>query len=252
MTNGNFTDEQLMAFADGEADETRASAIREAMATDPLLTRRIDMFRESSRLAGMALPLEPVSSDLEARIRAMAAKAKGAAAPAELGAAQRVRVTANDNAPWWRLPLAASIVFALGLGGGYMLRGETLSEQSTVSIAGLMDRELQSALETVPSGNETAVSGGKFRAIASFKNRDSNVCREFEKDSGSPLSVVGVACHENGRWSVNTVVASGQNAQGYAPASSLEAIDAYVEAIGAQAMMTPDEEREALRAFIKP
>lgn len=249
MTGNTFTDEQVMAFADGEADGVTAAAIAAAAKADPQLAQRIDRFLESRRLVKMAMPLEPVPMDLEAKIRAMALKSQADTGPAGSAAQPAHPIVANDNAPRWRLPLAASILFALGLGGGYLMRGEQQLDPASVNIAGLMDSELKSALETVPSGAETTVSGGKFRAIASFRDNNSSLCREFEKDRGTDLSFVGVACHTNGAWSVNTVIASAQTGDGYAPASSLDAIDAFIASIGAGEMLTAAEEQAALKAI---
>lgn len=249
MTGNTYTDEQVMAFADGEADGVTAGAIAAAAKADPQLAQRIDRFRESRRLAKMAMPLEPVPMDLEAKIRAMALKSQADTGPTGNTALPMRPVVANDNAPRWRLPLAASILFALGLGGGYLMRGELATDPASVNIAGLLDSELKSALETVPSGAETSVSGGKFRAIASFRDSKSNLCREFEKDRGTDLSFVGVACHTNGAWSVNTVIASAPAGDGYAPASSLDAIDAFMASIGASEPLPPDEEKAALSAI---
>ena len=249
MTGNTYTDEQVMAFADGEADGVTAAAIAAAAKADPQLAQRIDRFRESRRLVKLAMPLEPVPMDLEAKIRAMALKSQADTGPTGSMAQPTRPLVANDNAPRWRIPLAASILFALGLGGGYLMRGEMASDPASVNIAGLLDSELKSALESIPSGSEIAVSGGKFRAIASFRDSKSNLCREFEKDRGTDQSFVGVACHSNGAWSVNTVIASAQTGDGYAPASSLDAIDAFIAAIGAGETLSADEEQAALKAI---
>lgn len=238
-----------MAYADGEANAQDASEIVAAAAADPEVERRISMFRNSRRLAKSAMPLEPVPMDLEAKIRAMAQKAQAAAGPAAEPAQTRVLPVANDNAPRWRMPLAACILFALGIGSGYMIRGTGAPQPGDVNIAGLIDGQLKMALESVASGGELSVDDGKFRAIASFRDAKSNFCREFERDRGTDLSYVGVACHTGGTWSVNTVIASGQTSEGYAPASSLDAIDAYIAAIGASDLMAPEEEQAALAAI---
>lgn len=246
MTAPKFKEEELMAFADGEADETLSAAIRSAAIADETIQHKIDAFRESRRLAKLSMPLAPVDADLEARIRAMAQKS------AQTTPSQIQVSAANDNRTRWQIPLAASIFFALGLGGGYLFKSQTGAVAPGINIAGLMDSELKSALESIASGSEIAVPDGKFRAIASFRDSGARLCREFERDTGSQLSIVGVACHENGSWSVDTIVASGQTSDGYAPASSLEAIDAYMASIGAQAPLDQAGESTALKELAKP
>jgi hypothetical protein len=59
---------------------------------------------------------------------------------------------------------------------------------------------------------------------------------------------VAVACHGGGAWDVPFTVAAGQADGGYAPASSLEALDAYLAAVGAGPPLEPAAEREALSA----
>jgi hypothetical protein len=254
MGADSFTEEQLMSFADGEAAAGDAAAISAAAATDAALRRKIDFYRQSREVAQQAMPLAPVPADLEARIRAMADQSRALGEKSQPKAAiQTLPRPANDNAGgWWRMPLAASVLFAFGLGGGFLLGRDSAVNGGAVNVAGLLDQELRQSLETVPSGGESQIAGGKFRAIASFRSKDGSFCREFEKDSGSNLAVVGVACNKDGAWSVNTIVASTQTDEGYAPASSLEAIDAYMAAIGAGETLPLAEEKASLDALKKP
>jgi hypothetical protein len=254
MGADSFTEEQLMSFADGEASAGDTAAISAAAAADAVLRRKIEFYRQSRELAQQVMPLAPVSADLEARIRAMADKSRSLGEKSQPKAAlQTLPQPANDNAGgWWHMPLAASLLFAFGLGGGFLLGREGAVETGGVSVAGLLDQELRQSLDTVPAGSEFALASGKFRAIASFRAKDGRLCREFEKDSGSNLAVVGVACNKSGAWSVETIVASGQTDEGYAPASSLEAIDAYMSAIGAGEPLPPADEKAALDALKTP
>jgi anti-sigma factor RsiW len=251
MSADGFTEEQLMSYADGEASERDAAAIGVAAAMDPALRRKIESYRESRRLARHAMPLEPVSSVLEERVRAMAQRSRSEgdrAFPAT--ATSKTPLPANDNSGrWWRMPLAASLLFGFGLGSGMFLGRNLAVEGEAVSVAGHLNDELRRALGKVPTGEETVTSAGKFRAIASFRVKDGRLCREFEKTSRSGLAIVGVACNLEGQWSVETILASTQSEGGYAPASSLEAIDAYLASVGAGEILSPSDEKSALEAL---
>ena len=83
--------------------------------------------------------------------------------------------------------------------------------------------------------------------IASFRDVDDQLCREFEIDRPDRTTFVSVACRAGGTWSVQfTVAAASQNDSGYAPASSLEALDAYLQAVGAGEPLSEAAEKAAL------
>jgi hypothetical protein len=99
----------------------------------------------------------------------------------------------------------------------------------------------------VPAGQEIALAaGGRFRAIATFRDDNGDLCREFELDSADRSTVVSVACNTAGEWRVSFAVTAPGDAGGYAPASSTEALDAYLRAIEAGEPLTSEEEAEAL------
>ena len=75
MTRQEVTDEMLMAFADGELDDTEMARIAGAIDADPTLAARVDAFLQSRALSKAALgPLlaEPVPKALEDAVRRMA------------------------------------------------------------------------------------------------------------------------------------------------------------------------------------
>ncbi|MGC9419900.1 MAG: anti-sigma factor family protein, partial [Rhodovulum sp.] len=91
-----------------------------------------------------------------------------------------------------------------------------------------------------------AVEGGEVEVIASFRNVDGELCREFEHDGPDRVTVVSVACRAVDRWQPRFAVIAGAADSDYAPASSLATLDAYLAAIGAGAPMAADEEKKAL------
>jgi hypothetical protein len=99
----------------------------------------------------------------------------------------------------------------------------------------------------VPSGERTNVAGGQFVAIASFRTADGDLCREFEFDAADRTTLVSVACRDGAAWDLRlAVVAPSADASGYAPASSMETLDAYLMAIGADAPLSAEEEAAAI------
>jgi hypothetical protein len=118
-------------------------------------------------------------------------------------------------------------------------------------VAGVIRPALGEALATVESGKEIRLAGisDRFRVIATFRNNAEDLCREFEVDSADGSTVVSVACRSEGEWRVSFAVVAPGDAQGYAPASSGEALDAYLSAIEAGDPLSVEEEAEALAAI---
>lgn len=248
MTEPRFTDDILMAYADGELDSEIRRAVDEAVAKDADLARRVDRFAESRQRAKAALdPLldEPVPDDLHARIAAMVEETPDVAD--ETG--NVVSFAPRAKAPVWQLPLAASIALVAGGLIGFIAATSTDDEAGQIAAVDLDRPEIVNALTSVASGNETAIGGDRFRAIATYTEPDGSLCREFEVDHADRSTVVAVACREDNRWALQFTVVAGQASTGYAPASSLEALDAYLTAVDASAPMSVEAEAAALEAL---
>jgi anti-sigma factor RsiW len=250
-----FDDRTLMAFADGELDDETAAAIEQAMATDDDLAGRVALFLDTRIQAKDALrPLvdEPVPEALSRSVRRMADEARSrsetAAPAATIATAARTRPPVARRP--WLMPLAASlaaIVFGLG---GYLIGAGDGSAPQGFAVAGLGSPALSEALGQVPSGQEAVLanSGGRLRAVASFRDAGGVLCREFEVDTAADSSVVSVACREDDAWSVRFAVVAPVRDGGYAPASSMEALDAYLASAGAHEPLSPADEAAALAA----
>ena len=251
MKRGSFTDETLMAYADGELDAETARAIDLAAQSDEGIAKRIAMFSRTRDLLGdvaRARPLEPLSPDLETRVAALL-RDKGEEKDPETVVPFRPR---TPVAPAFRpLAAAAALAFAVGIVGGFVVsQAMGDREQGGLQFASLETPQLSDALDAVPSGQRVTMDLGEFSAIASFLNADGEICREFEYDRMELDTVVSVACRTETGWQPRlAVVASGSDDTGYAPASSLETLDAYLMAIGAGAPMSAEEEAEALLAL---
>lgn len=263
MSERTFPDEMLMRFADGELDADEMADIEKAMDTDDDLVARVAMFIETKAQAQAALkPLleEPVPEKLKAAVEGMVAAKRVEDARAKPAAAGSVAPTATvvpfearktaatpAAASRWTLPLAASIAAAIGGLAGYWAADGNAPQPAGRSVAGVVDGATGEALETVPAGEEvTLAAGGRFRAIATFRDDADHICREFELDSADRSTVVAVACNAGGTWRVSFAVAAPGDTGGYAPASSTEALDAYLSAIEAGEPLSAEDEATAL------
>jgi hypothetical protein len=225
----DYSDETLMAFADGTLDEPLFSAVADAVEQDEALAERLEMLVSGADLAkaGYAPLLEPVSPQLEASVRAAIARS------------ERRRWSMPTN--WgWLLPLSgaavavAAVVVALPM---LMSSGD-----SDGMLGGLGRSELQAALDVVPSGADHGLrNGGQLHAVATFTNGDGVLCREFEVPGYAM-----VACRAGAGWEIDMAVATHGGEDGYRAASGLAVLDAYLSEIGAGAPLLDAEEKAAL------
>ncbi|MER8825835.1 anti-sigma factor [Mesorhizobium sp. M0938] len=251
MTEEIFSDEILMQFADGELDPDMAARIERAMETDDRLVTRVAMFIETRAQAQVALkPLldEPVPEKLVAAVEQMIEARRAGERTASVLPFGGGRIAGPRSRSQWMLPIAASLAAVVGALAGYWAAGTNERAQGGLWVAGVIRPALGQALETVESGKEIRLAGisDRFRAIATFRNNSQDLCREFEVDSQNRSTVVSVACRSGDEWRVSFAVVAPGDAGGYAPASSTEALDAYLSAIEAGAPMSAEEEVQAL------
>lgn len=246
MSASPFSDETLMAYADRELDPAAASAVEAAMAQDAALAARVSRFAETRRLvreAADAFVPGPVPADLAAHIRATTETAKAGSAPA----AARLRPAANSNRRGFRLAgsaVAASLL-ALAMGGaGFWLGSRQAAPRGGIELAGTLAPDVSRALSSLPSGGREAAGGDgrEIEIIATFRIAETT-CREFELQGGSAPSSLAVACLADGNWTTNFAVVSGADGAGYVPASSSDAVEAYLASAGAgEPLAAADEE----------
>lgn len=244
-----ITDETLMAYADGVLDPEAAREVERAMASDEALAAKVAALADARRAVKAAYPApDPVPEALLRRVQALAEAdaARRSAAPAgnvvDLAARRR-------PAPLWRLPLAASVALAAGGLAGWFA-AQQAGAPSGVGVAGLGDPAIVQALGEVASGERVTLPGGAaFAAIASFRDGEGTLCREFEYDPDPARTIVGVACRAGGGWETRLAVAAPAAGDGgYAPASSLDTLEAFLAATGAGPALSAEEERAALAA----
>ncbi len=269
MGDAIFTDEELMAYADGELPEARAAQLDLALAGDTDLAGRLAIFSETRMLVAAAFePMldEPVPDELMRHVRALAARSDRGAALENTGSENIVpdsiapenvvplhpgsTTRAPDRQPFWKLPLAAALALAVGLGAGLFMGGERPTPGG-LQVAALSDPEISGALAVLASGESRVLSNGsRIALIATFNDNSQSLCREFEYARTGGSTVVSVACRDGTGWEVMLAVTAAPSGDtGYAPASSLETLDAYLTATGAQAPLSARDEARALEGL---
>lgn len=234
MKPAEIEDEMLMAYADGELDAATAARVEAALEQDEALAERLGVFLNTrSALKAAFDPAPPVSPQLEAAVRGMAAPAP-----------QVVALTARRTArPVWQpVAFAASLALAVGLGAGWFLNGPAGIGAPQLALA----PGAAAVLAELPSGRSADLADGhSLSVIASFEDAQGTLCREIAQD-GAGGSLLAVACKAGAAWELRFAIAAGSGGESYRPASAPEALDAWLAATGAGAPLPPEAEAEAL------
>jgi hypothetical protein len=209
-----YSDDTLMAYADGELDPAERAAIEQAMRTDPAIAAAVE--RHRALRADVAAAFAGILDEpVPARLRPPA--------PANVVSLEAAR----EKRRRWSWPewgaLAATLV--VGVLAGRMVPGggpAIAGNGSQVVARG----ELASALDRQVGGQ----GNGAVKVGVSFAARDGAYCRSFVMGSSA-----GLACREGGQWRIPVLAEGEQEASGgYRQAGSalppavLDAIDARI------------------------
>ncbi|HEY7753615.1 MAG TPA: hypothetical protein VH856_07355 [Steroidobacteraceae bacterium] len=224
-----FSDEMLMAYADGELDLVTRAEIEGAMAADPEVRRAVERHRALAarvKSAYQGVMDEPVP----ARLASLAGGP--VAAPVADLVAERSRRAARRAAPAaWAFPQWAAMAASLALGimvGVFVMRGPAAPFEETP--AGIVARgELDAALTQQLAGS--LGTGGPQVGI-SFRDRGGAYCRTFHVQHEAPLA--GLACRSGSEWQVQVLAAARAREGGLQPAAAmpmavLQAVDAAID-----------------------
>ncbi len=210
----SISDEELMAYVDGESDANARAAIEAAAAADPHIAERIKRHRTLRRLIGAAYGdalHEAVPSRLLAAVRAPSASAP-VIDLAEARARRRVPLAGA-----MATAMAACLAVGLILGQRLNLLGEPAFIEATANgpvARGGLDRALNDQLEARQAGQAVQVG-------ISFRSTDGRYCRTFQTSKGNYLA--GVACRDPKAWAlrvVTTIPGEPKGAGNYATAAS--------------------------------
>ena len=210
-----FSDEILMAYADGELDAATRAAVDAASAADPALTARIARqraVRERLRAAFDPVLDEPLPERLLAAARGAAAD-RGHKAP--------LPRRPTTTAPRWSWPqwgaLAASLVLGALL-GPRLLRAPADGVLSARDGQLLARGALAQALSAQLAGNQPR--SAPVQIGVSFRARNGEFCRTFRLAQRNALG--GVACRESAGWVLQVLAAAAAQPAGdaYRPAAA--------------------------------
>lgn len=259
MSEQAFSDEVLMAYADGELTGDTVQALEDRLQKDAALAQRLSLFSKTGALLAVEVaenPPEEISDALMARVAATIEAARDGQdqsddEPDDI-VVDFIPTTAPQPTRWQPMALAASLALAIGLGAGYGASTMNPRTGSGPLISGLLEsRGVQAALYEMSAGEVRTVDGGSLTLIASFRNAQGAFCRELEFDGATGGTVVSVVCHEGAGWDTRlAVVTPRKDEASYAPASALETLDAYLAAIGADAPLMAEEEAEVLEGLL--
>jgi hypothetical protein len=211
----NFSDETVMAYADGELDAATRAALEAAMALDAQLAQRVARHRAlRGRLRAALDPVldEPLPERLLASVR-------GAPAPPH---AADVIALKRKAVPRWSWPqwgaIAASLVGGALL-GPLLLRtpadGALVSRDGQLPASGALARALTGQLAS------SQPPGAPVQIGVSFRARNGDYCRTFVLRDESALA--GLACRAHHAWRLEVLAHSPAQpaaAAGYRPAGS--------------------------------
>jgi hypothetical protein len=195
-----FSDETVMAYADGELDAPMRAAMEAAMVTDHDLAQRVAQYQGlRARLRSAFDPVldEPLPDGL-----------RDAARGAPL--ARRVdNVIALSRAarPRWSWPRWGAIAASLVVGTLLSLllprppaRGPFITHDGQMVAAGVLAQALSEQLASSQS------PGARVQIGVSFRAKDGNYCRTFMLYDGSALA--GLACRDRQAWRLQVLAAS--------------------------------------------
>jgi anti-sigma factor RsiW len=203
-----FSDETLMAFADGELDSATRAAVEEAMREDPGIERRVAQhraMREKVRLAYAAELDEVPPQRLLAAARQIPPAVHTTAVHTTAGPARKA-------APRFRwqpaMSMAASLLIGVGLGYFVQRHSSAILVENAGGLvaSGVLAKALSNQLSSERTPSAPVQIGLTFMA----KSRD--YCRTFTMAAAA--SSAGVACRRPDGWQVQVLAQAPGGAAG--------------------------------------
>lgn len=196
-----FSDETLMAYADGEVDADLRRQIEAAMALDPAIAERVAKHRGLRADLGAAFGGvldEPIPNRLLDAAAASPAAANYASVT-DLSEARAAKQRAAHPKRRWSWPEWGTIAATLVIG---ILAGRTALQPSQSDLFatadGLVARGELSAALTDQVGEVS--NDAKIKIGLTFKDQSGEYCRSF-----TTASAAGFACRAGGAWKVRAL-----------------------------------------------
>ncbi|HEV7135948.1 MAG TPA: hypothetical protein VGN43_04900 [Steroidobacteraceae bacterium] len=230
-----FSDEMLMAYADGELDAAARSAIEAAMASDPQIARRVaqhSALRNRFRSAFDRILDEPVPPRLLMPASGVTGTVRGKVVP--------LRQPRQWAWPQWTA-IAASLIVGVIVGGLAMLRARAPDVVAMTGGQALAAGSLAHALSDQLAGSRSSASSVGIGV--SFRSKSGQFCRTFVLRQ--PAALAGLACRAPQGWQIGVLARTelaGGNSGGYRQAASAMP-PAVIAAVGNQTAGEPLDAR---------
>ncbi|MES2740221.1 MAG: hypothetical protein V4754_04645 [Pseudomonadota bacterium] len=232
----HFSDQILMAFADGELDEATRRAVEEAIREDEALAHRVAQYKARQGRRGDVLaafgPAEGAPPRRKPPLRAVVSRGTVVQLDAVRASRAASQVAPAERARRWSWLEWAALGFTLvfGLLGGAFFSAQWHAEERGATQIGARDGNLlargalAAALSQQLSGAAPSAQGGA-RIGLSFLSMDGQYCRSF--GLGRPGQyLVGLACRSGQDWRLPLLVQDGRpGAVPTVPAPVREAVD---------------------------
>jgi hypothetical protein len=205
-----FSDETLMAYADGELDAETRRRVEAAMASDPAIAERVAKHRAMRVDLGAAfggILDEPVPSRLLDAANSTPAAARSATVT-DIGAVRAAKSGGSKSRSWsWPEWTAIAASLLIGVLAGRSALQPAGSEMFAMSDGTIVAKgDLSAALDEQLSGTNTDTY---FRVGLTFRARNGSYCRSFLAGA-----TAGFACNEDAQWRVRALNAGGSQAGG--------------------------------------
>jgi len=196
-----FSDETLMAYADGEVDADTRRQIEAAMALDPALAERVAKHRALRADLGAAFGGvldEPIPTRLLDAANSSPTNARTATV-ADLNAARAAKSGGVKTRRWsWPEWTAIAASLLIGVFAGRSALQPAPSQMFATTAAGIVATgALSTALDDQPGG---AAMDGDVHIGLSFRSKGGNYCRSFAAGTAA-----GFACREDAQWQVRAL-----------------------------------------------
>lgn len=258
MTEIHWSDEQLVAYADGELPAAEQAALEAAMERDMALAERVALMFETRELSREVFDAQlkdtPVPAALLASVQAMVEQDR-AQKERDTPAASSAR-RAPQRTPWWRqlaqrlsdyaLPAGAFASVAAGVLGFMLGTGSQAPVGTLAAVGATVPPSLAALLGTLPAGQSSPQSPA-VTVVGSYRDAAGTLCRDFSVRPDDKDRVEAVAClMGDGQWRLRFAALADDGANGFTPASTDSAVESYLKSIGAEEPLDPAREREAL------
>lgn len=215
-------DETLIAYVDGELDETARAAFEARLAADPELAARVDAHRSlNARLSAAFGPIadEPIPANLKALFEQPPAQTAPPPAGEVIAFAPRKKAETPKATLPPMLGKVAALAACLVVGFGAMMlfapnEGDYRTEGQHLVAQGALERSLSRQL---------AADSGSTAIGLTFADQSGALCRTFTTSANE-----GLACHQNGKWRIEALMAKAEQGEFRQAGSSLilQAVDA--------------------------